>query len=174
ARHVEVVRRLVEKQEIGVAAQSARERGAGQLTAGEGGERAVEVGVDEAEAANDRARALAPVVAARVLKTRLRVRVAPERRFAMVAVGHRRLEPAQLLLRRDEVGRAREDVLTQRELALERRALVVESDAGPLLERELAALELGLADEDADQRRLAGPVRPGKPDADAAPHLEGS
>src|SRR5207248_9412786 len=79
---------------------------------------------------------------------------------------------AELVLGSDEVGRAREDVLAQREVALERRPLVVERDARPLLEGELAAVELGLADEDPKQRRLAGAVRPGERDAVAALDLE--
>ena len=49
--HVEVVRRLVEEQEVGVAGQCARERGARELAAGEGLEVALEVVVREAEAA---------------------------------------------------------------------------------------------------------------------------
>ena len=44
ARDVEVVRRLVQEQEVGVAAERARQRGARQLAAGERGERALEVG----------------------------------------------------------------------------------------------------------------------------------
>ena len=58
---------------------------------------------------------------------------------------HRRLEPAQLLLGRDEVAGAFEDVLAQRQPALERRALVVQRDPRSLLERELAAVQTRLA-----------------------------
>src|SRR5205085_284972 len=83
--------------------------------------------------------------AGRELEPRLRLRVAAKRGGAVVSLGHRRLEPAELLLDPDEVGGAREDVLPERELAFERRPLVVERDARPLLERELAALELRLA-----------------------------
>ena len=50
-------------------------------------------------------------------------------------------------------------------VALERRPLVVQRDARPLLERELAAVLLGLAGEDPQQRRLAGAVRAGERDA---------
>ena len=90
----------------------------------------------------------------------------------MRALGHRLLEPAQLLLERDEVARAREHVLAQRQAALERRPLVVQRDARALLERELAAVQPGLAGEDAEQRRLAGAVRPGEREAVAALDLE--
>ena len=41
--HVEVVRRLVEQEQVGAAGERARERGARQLAAGEGLEAAVEV-----------------------------------------------------------------------------------------------------------------------------------
>jgi hypothetical protein len=79
------------------------------------------------------------------------------------AAGHRLLEPPQLLLECDEVARAGEDVLAQRQVAFEGRSLVVERDARVLLEGELAAVALGLAGEDPQQRRLAGAVRPWLP-----------
>ncbi len=165
ARHVEVVRRLVEQQQVGVAAERARERGARQLSAGERPQLPVEVLVGEAEAAQDGGRVVAPAVAARVLEPRLRRRVAVERRLVVRAARHRLLEPLQLLLERDEVARAGEDVLAQRQVAVERRPLVVQRDPRSLLEGELAAVLLGLAGEDSQQRRLAGAVRPGERDA---------
>ena len=93
ARDVEVVRRLVEEEQVGVATERARERRARQLAAGERVEQAVEIGVREAEAARDRADALAPRVAAGVLEPRLRLGVATQRLRAVVAGGHRLLEP---------------------------------------------------------------------------------
>ena len=104
----------------GLAGERARERGARQLAAGEGLEAAVEVGVGEAEAAQDGGRVVAPAVAAGVLEPRLRLAVAPQRLGRVVAGGHRLLEPAQLALGLDEVGRARERVLAQREAARRR------------------------------------------------------
>ena len=77
---VEVVRRLVEQQQVGVGRERAGERGAGQLSAGERVERAVEVGVREPEPADDRRGAVAPGPAACVLEPRLRLAVAPQRR----------------------------------------------------------------------------------------------
>ena len=71
--------------------------------------------VREAEAAHDRAGALAPVVAAGVLEPGLGLAVAAERRLVVVPVAHRLLEPAQLLLGRDQVAGAREDVLAERQ-----------------------------------------------------------
>ena len=52
-------------------------------------------------------------VAARVLEPRLRLGVAVERRLVVVALGHRLLEPPELVLERDEVARAGEHVLAQ-------------------------------------------------------------
>ena len=94
---------------------------------------------------SDRVDALAPGVAAGVLEPRLRLGVAAERRGLVVAAGHRLLEPRELLLGRDQVAGAGERVLAQRQSPLERRPLVVQRDARPLLERELAAVQLGLA-----------------------------
>ena len=162
---VEVVRRLVEEEQVGVAAERARERRARQLAARERAQRPVEVVVGEAEPAEDGGRTVAPAVAAGVLEARLRGRVAVQRRLVVDAAGHRLLEGAQLALDRDEVARAREDVLAQRQGPLERRPLVVERDPGALLEGELAAVLLGLAGEDPEQRRLPGAVRPGERDA---------
>ena len=68
ARDVEVVRRLVEQQQVGVAAERARERGARQLAARERLQAPVEVVVVEAEPAQDGRLPLAPVVAAGVLE----------------------------------------------------------------------------------------------------------
>jgi hypothetical protein len=89
------------------------------------------------------------------------------------AARHRLLEPGELLLQGDEVARAGEDVLAQGQIALDRRPLVVQRDARPLLERELAALLVGLAGQDPEQRRLAGSVRAGERDAVAALDAEG-
>ena len=73
--------------------------------------------VGEAEAAQHGSGVVAPAVAARVLEPRLRLAVAPERLRAVIAGGHRLLEAAQLALGLDQVGRARERVLAQREAA---------------------------------------------------------
>ena len=163
ARHVEVVRRLVEEQQVGVAAERARERGARQLAAGE---RVEQRGRGRRRGSRGRAR---PSRRARATRSRRRARAAPAPPSsdasvcgAVVARRHRLLQPPQLLLDRDEVGGAGEDVLAQRHAPLQRRALVVERDARALRERELAAVDLGLAGEHAQERRLAGAVRPGR------------
>ena len=170
--HVEVVGRLVEEQQVGAAGERARERGARQLSAREGLESSVEVGIGEAKAAQHGSGVVAPAVAARVLEPRLRLAVAPQRLRAVIAGGHRLLEAAQLALRLDQVGCARERVLAQREAAERGRALVVERDAGALLPGELAACELRLAHQGTQQRRLAGAVRAGEREPVAALELE--
>ena len=170
--HVEVVGRLVEQQQVGPAGERACERGAGELAAGEGLETAVEVGVGEAEPAQDRGGVVAPAVAAGVLEAGLRLAVAPERLRCVVAAGHRLLQPAQLALGLDEVRGAGERVLAEREAGEPRRPLVVQRDARALLPGELAARELGLADQRAQQRRLAGAVRAGEREPVPALDLE--
>jgi hypothetical protein len=161
ALHVEVVRRLVEQQQVGVAPERARQGRPSQLTTRERLEPAVEMFVTEAEAAQDSGCALAPVVATGVLEPRLCLAVAAHRRVRVVSVCHRALEPPELVLQRQQVGRTRQHVLAECQVALERRALVVQRDPGPLLECELAAFQARLADEGSQQRRFPGAVRPG-------------
>ena len=157
---VEVVRRLVQQQQVGIGGERARQRGAGQLAARERVERPVEVGVPKPEPAQHRRGAVAPRPATCVLEARLRLAVAAQRRRRVVAVRHRSLEPAELLLDRDEVARARERVLAERQPLATRRALVVQRDPGVLRERELASLERRLTRDRPQQRRLARTVRP--------------
>ena len=171
--HVEMVRRLVEQQQVRAPRERPCERRARQLAAGEGLEAAVEVGVGEAEPAQDGRRAVAPVVAASVLEARLGLAVAPQSLRRVVAGGHRLLEPAQLALGLGEIGRAGERVLAQGEARVPRRPLVVQRHAGALLPGQLATGQLRLADQGAEQRRLAGPVRAGERQPVAALDLEG-
>ena len=78
----------------------------------------------------------------------------------MRPVRHRLLEPAQLGLESEQVLRAREGVLAQGQPEVARGPLVVKGNARALRERELAALERRLTGDRAQQRRLAGAVRP--------------
>ena len=170
--HVEVVGRLVEQQQVGVAGQRAGQRSAGELAARERAQRAVEVGDLEAEAADHAERALAPVVAAGVLEPGLGAPVLVVGLLVAGAVGHLLLELGQPLLDRDQVGAAGQHVVAQGQVAVARRALVVQGDAGVLLEDELAAVDPGLAGEHAQQRGLARAVAPGQGHALAALELE--
>ena len=169
---VEVVGRLVEQQQLGVARERARQRRAGELTAGERREAAVQVLVAEPEAVQRRVDRLAPVVAAGVLELALRGAVGGEGRVVERAVGHRGLQRRQLLLERQQLLAARQHVVAQRQVAVARRALVVQRDPHALLEDELAAVDPGLAAEHAQQRRLARAVAPGQRHAVLALELE--
>ena len=73
---VEVVRRLVEQEQVGLGGERAGQRGARELAAGEARELAVEGVVGEAEVVEHRRRAVAPRVAAAVLELALQPRVA--------------------------------------------------------------------------------------------------
>ena len=172
-RDVEVVRRLVEQQQVGVAAERARERGARQLAAREGRERPVEVVVDEAEPAEHRRRR------GRASRSRRRARAGPASSSSGAAsAGRARPRPSPprggaappRARRGRRRPRARTRAACPRRLA--RRALVVQRDPRALRERDLAALQLGLARERAQERRLAGAVRAGEREPVAALDLE--
>ncbi len=90
----------------------------------------VEVRVAEAEPVQGRVDALAPGVAAGVLQPRLLARVRVH--HGEVALGHLLLELAEPRLEREQVAAAAEHVVAQGEVAVARRALVVELDAGVL------------------------------------------
>ena len=115
--------------------ERARERRARQLAAGEAVEAAVEILLGEAQPARHRGRAVAPQVAAVRLELGLRARVAVERRLVGRAVGHPPLERRQLAPRSRAPRAAREQVVAQRDVALARRALVVQRDPRALGER---------------------------------------
>ena len=91
---VQMVRRLVEEEQIGVAGERARERSTRQLAARERVELPVEVRLDEAEPADGGCDAVAPGPAAAVLELRLGVRIATERRLVVRAACHRLFEAA--------------------------------------------------------------------------------
>ena len=138
---VEMVRRLVEEQQVGVAGERARERCARQLAARERVERPVEVGVAETEPAEDGGGPIAPRPPAGVLESRLRLAVAAKRGGVVDASGHRALEPPELLFDRDEIARAGKRVLAEAQPLPTGWALVVERHPGVLGEGELASLQ---------------------------------
>ncbi len=73
---VEVIRRLVEEQQIGIDRERASERGSSELTAGERGELPIQTGLVEPQATCGTRCPLAPGPAAGMLEPRLCVRVA--------------------------------------------------------------------------------------------------
>ncbi len=167
---VEVVGRLVEQQQRRARRQHARQRSARQLAAGERRQRPVEVGVDEAEAVHDVRDALAPGVAADRLEARLDAGVLLDR--ALVALAHLLFEHGELRLELDRLAAAGQHVVAQRQVALTRRALVVQRDPRALLEHQLAAVDRRLPGEHPQQRRLPGAVAAGDRHAIAALELE--
>ena len=89
---VQVVGGLVQEQQVRVARERARERRAGELSAREAVEPAVQSVVREAQAVQRPERARPPVPAAGVLEPRLGARVAVEERGVVGALAHRCLE----------------------------------------------------------------------------------
>src|SRR2546430_9394594 len=75
-----------------------------ELAAGEALERSIQVLVPESEAAQDRRRPLAPVIAAGVLEPSLRFAVPADRRWVMVTGGHQLLEATELDLQLNQIG----------------------------------------------------------------------
>ncbi len=138
---VEMVRRLVEEQEVGLDGERTSERGPGQLSSGERLELPIEIGIAEPEPPHGAGRPLAPRPATRVLESRLRVGIASKRALVVRSALHVLLEPPELVLEREQVARAGQDVLAQREAELARRTLVVQGHASSLRKGQLASLE---------------------------------
>ena len=132
ARDVQVVRRLVEEEEVRIAGQGTRKRRARELSAGEGGERPLEVGIGEPETADDRFGPVAPAVTTRVLEPRLGPGVGVQCPGVVAALGHGPLELRKLGFGRQKVGGPRKDVAAERQVALLWRPLIVEGDPRPL------------------------------------------
>ena len=154
----------------GCGGERAGERGARELAAGEGLQRAVEVRVGEPEAVDDGPRALAPAVAAGGLEARVDVAVAVERR--LVARGHR-VSRRPSSASSSSGSRQPERTYSRSEMSRSRggrwscRAMRT-----PLDEHELAAVDRRLAGEHPQQRGLAGAVAPGDRQPLAALELE--
>ena len=170
---VEVVRRLVEQEQVGLRRQCARERRARQLAAREGVRAA---GRDRARRSRGRAR---PRLPGRASRTRPRARASPAPPRS-AAGSPRRASPRPSLARapaappRRRRGRRcrRAHSRAAATAAERRRPLVVKCDARALLERELAALERCFACDRTEQGCLAGTVGAGEREAVAALELE--
>ena len=155
---VEVVRGLVEQQQVGLRREHARERRARQLAARERAERPVGVLDPEAQSAQDLLEARAPGVAAHRFELGLRVRVGAQHVVAAVALRHAALELAQPVLGGVHVGQALADVGAEGMCARNRRPLVVQRDAVALGLADVARVGVDLADDGAQERRLARSV----------------
>ena len=153
-----MVGRLVEQQQVGVAGQRARQRGARQLAAGErlqARSRCASRKPSPWSIALTPSRQLYPPACSSRACAR---GVGVERRLVGGAAGHRLLELGEVRLERDQLGAALEHVVAQRQVALARRALVVQRDAHVLGQHELAAVDERLARQHPQQRRLARAV----------------
>ncbi len=117
-------------------------------------------------------RTVTPAVPAGVLEARLRLSVGGEGRLVVGAARHRLLERGKLLLDGHQLARPGQHVLAQAEVALARRALVVQGDLDVLAQHELPEIDRGLAREHAQQRGLAGAVAAGQSHPVAALELE--
>ena len=161
-RQVEVVRRLVQQQEVGLRREDARELRAHTPATGERLERLGEVLGREAEAAERDLHARLDVVAAQMLELRLKLAVAPHL-HGIREVGLQRLH---LCLHLREAGDAAQGIVEQRLLGrVGRRVLPREADARARLDDEFARVRRHLAEDDLEERRLARTVR--ADDADA-------
>jgi hypothetical protein len=171
---VEVVGRLVEEQQVGSARQGTGERGACQLAAREGRERTpCRLGA-EAEAGQHGENPLAPAIASAGLETELRGGVGPHRLLdGLGRTGHLLLQARQLRLGVQHVGAAGEDILAERNVGVERRALVVQRHPRPFLQDETARVGRELPGQDPQQGRLAGAVASRKGHPLARLELEG-
>ena len=168
---VEMVGRLVEQQQVGLGRQRPGKRGAGELAAGERRERAVELGVDEAETAQRDVDPVAPAVAARMLEASLGVGVGVERRLVggPAAIAPRARDSSASI---SPIQRGRPRTYSRRVAPAARRALIVQSDPHALAEHDLAGVGPDLAGEHPQQGRLAAAVAAGERHALAAVELE--
>ena len=155
---LEVVRRLVEQEDVRVTGERPSERGARQFAAGERRERSVEVPIRETQPAHDGRSALPPVIAAGMLEARLCIAVPAHRLGPWSPSGHRFLEAPQLPLG-GEVGSSREGILEQRQARARAAAADRGGRRGRPSRRRARRRGLGLAREHPQQRRLARTVR---------------
>ena len=167
---VEMVRRLVEKEEIRLAHERLRETDARLLSAGEMLDVLREIRLGKAEAERDAAQAALVVVAAEALEAVERAAVRRERLLVLRALQlllERRLFRAE----RDDIVKGRAELLVER-AAVERRRLLDVADRVVRLPADLARVVLLLPHEAAHERRLARAVRADEADLVTARDLE--
>src|ERR1051326_273402 len=160
---IQVIRRLVHEQHGRVREEQRRERGAHAPAAGELGERAVLVGGGEAEPRKDAARLGLERVLVVVFEVMLQVAHTVEQGGEPGIVG---AHAAQLLVQRVELDAHVEERAVRLHGALEHAALVAlgrllrqVADPGAARPHAQSALGCVLAEDEADERGLAGPVR---------------
>jgi hypothetical protein len=157
---IEVVGGLVEQQHVGPRHQRAGQRRARQLPAREATQRARELLLADAEAAQHPLEPGAPGVAAGALQLRVRLLVGGQHLGPGVAAGHARLEVGEVALGLLGARHALGDVLLERELGRQGRALVVQRHLRALRQADRAAVGLELPGQDPQQGGLALAVAP--------------
>ena len=171
---VEVVGRLVEDQHVGLGQQQTTEGDPHPPTARELGDGSVDGGVLEAETGEDLVGLGLEGVAAHRLETTLDVAVVGEDLVLVgVGVAHERLELAESVRERGELTGAGQHLLHHRagggvDEVLREVAHDHVAGAG-----DRAGVGVGVADEDLDERGLAGPVAADERDAATRTELQG-
>ena len=141
-RHVEMVGRLVEQQQVGIAGEGASQRRPRELSSRECLKRPVQVTlVSEPEAPQRVQGPVPPCVAARVLEPGLCVGVATHGPLVVGSARHRLLERLQLLFDCDQVPRAGQHVVAQRQLPFARGPLIVQRHTRPFSQNAFPAVE---------------------------------
>ena len=166
-RHVEVVRRLVEQQHVGALEQQAREHAAHLPAARELAEVARLVAGREAEAGEDRERLVLAEEPLEVIDPLVQLADLAGELEQRLLVGAVAASPASSSASargepRVELGaarHARQDHVDQRAAARDRDVLRQPADAHAVRARDLAVVDLLLAGDDLEQRRLARAVR---------------
>ncbi len=168
---VEVVRRLVQQEDVGTPEQHLGQRGPHLPAAGQLAEVAVQVGVGEAEPVQDGLGLRLHVVAAAVVPFLAHGDVAIHDGCILVALrldgGELMLELGAALLQRVQIRKGGERVAEDAVAPETQDVLREMPDARAARQRDGPGIGLELARQDAQYRRLAGTVRPGESNAGA-------
>ena len=173
-RHVEVVGRLVEQQHVGALEQQAGEHAAHLPAAGELADVALLVAGLEAEAGEDRERLVLAEEALEVIDALVQIGdLAGELEQSSSSSARSRVAASSCGLGRRRAARssslaarhARQDHVDQRAPAGDRDVLRQPADPHAVRARHLAVVDLLLAGDDLEQRRLARAVRADQADA---------
>ena len=167
---IEMVRRLVEKEEIRLAHERLREADARLLPAGEMIDVFLEILLRKAESERHAAQTALEIVAAEALEAVERTAVRRERLLVLRALQlllERRLFRAE----RDDIVKGRAELLVER-AAVERRRLLNVADRVVRIPADLPRVDLLLPHETAHERRLARAVRADEADLVPARDLE--
>src|SRR5690606_8130360 len=162
---VEVVRRLVEKEEVRVGQQRLGEGDSGLLATAEAGDGIIELVLREAEALQDFVGAVLDVVAAGGLEADAQPVVLLHERFKIDArLGHLVLDLAHPLLHLKDRREGEPGLVAQRVIAREVRLLRQVGDAQTSSRDDLARVRMLDTGDDAEHGRLAGAVDADKGD----------